>query len=227
MTYDTLVTASWTTPHIRDDLDRRIELVSMDRFCEDITVALYLMGDSNSATVHSYSDRPAVPGRLDWLTQAMLRLGGMRPAGNDSRTVSFNCGAWHGLAARRTFLEACKVDPANALAVRPLATNDGRTGQYITVTPRGDGRYWISAVAEEATAESRAPAVAAGLAKLAGLDIDVGDPTIVSFSCGVPHDELVGLLLPRAINVRAALRELEQNASRGVLVAPSAQEMAV
>lgn len=215
-----------TTPHVRDDLDHRIELVSMDRFCEDVTVALYLVGDGAAATVHSYSSRAAVSARLDWLADAMQVLGGMRSAGDDGRTVAFTCRSWHELAARRVFLESCKVDPANPLVTRPLATNDARTGQFITVEPLGRGAYRVSAVAEDPTADSRAPAVAAGLVKLAALDTDPDDPTIVRFSCGAPHDELVGLLLPRAINVRAALRELEQAAGRGVLVAPSAQEAA-
>jgi hypothetical protein len=156
----------------------------------------------------------------------MVTLGGMRPSGDDGRTVEFSCGDWHELAARRAFLEACKVDPADALVVRPLETNDARTGQYITVQPLGGGGYRVTAVAEDPTAESRAPAVAAGLAKLAGLETDADDSAVVGFLCRAPHDELVGLLLPRAINVRAALRELEQAATRGVLVAPSAQEAA-
>ena len=215
-----------TMIHVRDDLDHRIELVSMDRFCEDITIALYRLGSGIAATVHSYSGRPGVPARLAWLAEAMQVLGGMRSVGQDGRTVGFSCASWHELAARRAFLESCKVDPSTVLAVRPLATNDGRTGQYVTVTPLGGGGYRVSAVAEDPAADSRAPAVAAGLAKLAGLDTDAEDPTTVRFSCGAPHDELVGLLLPRAINVRAALREFEQAASRGVLVAPSAQEVA-
>jgi hypothetical protein len=209
--------------HIRDDLDRRIELVSMDRFCEDITIALYVVGDRRSATVHSYSSRPGVPARLDWLAQAMAVLGGMHATGTDGRTVRFACSAWHELAARRVFLESCKVDPESALSTRPLEINDGRTGQYITIEPLGAGAYQVRAVAEDPAADNRAPGVAAGLAKLAGLATDPDDPTIVRFPCGAPHDELVGLLLPRAINVRAALREFEQAASRGVLVAPSAQ----
>ena len=211
---------------VRDDLNHRIELVSMDRFCEDITIALYRVASGMAATVHSYSGRPGVQGRLVWLAEAMRVLSGMRSVGRDGQTVGFSCRSWHELAARRAFLEACKIDPSAALAVRQLATDDGRTGQYITITPLGGGRYRVSAVAEDSTADSRAPAVAAGLAKLAGLDIDAGDATTVSFSCGAPHDEIVGLLLPRAINVRAAFREFEQAASRGVLSAPSAQEVA-
>jgi hypothetical protein len=46
----------------------------------------------------------------------------------------------------------------------------------------------------------------------------------VSFPCGERHDALVGLLLVRAQNLRAALREEELTATRGILAAPSAQE---
>ena len=46
----------------------------------------------------------------------------------------------------------------------------------------------------------------------------------MQFVCAWPHDALMGLLLPRALNVRAVLREEEMAASRGTLVAPSAQK---
>ena len=43
----------------------------------------------------------------------------------------------------------------------------------------------------------------------------------IEFDCQQQHDALIGLLLVRAPNVRAALREAEMMASRGVLSAPS------
>src|SRR5438552_3175028 len=104
-----------TATHVRDDLDHRIELVSMDRFCDDITVALYLVRSGLAATVHSYSGRSAVAARLSWLAEAMRELGGMASVGSDGRTVGFDCGSWHQLAARRVFLESCKVDPSLTL----------------------------------------------------------------------------------------------------------------
>jgi hypothetical protein len=208
-------------PHIRSDLDHRIELVSMDRYCADITVALYLMAGGTSAVVHSYSGWPEVPGRLDWLAATMRRLGGMNGSG---RTVGYACGAWHERAARRTFLEACKVDPRRPLPMPPLTVDDPRTNQIFTVASRGGGRYTVSAVAADPAATSRAPAVAAGLAKLADLEPDPDDEVGVRFTCGAPHDELVALLLPRAINVRAALREQELAAGQGLLLAPGTQE---
>ena len=60
--------------------------------------------------------------------------------------------------------------------------------------------------------------------KLAEVEADAADDTRVRFGCGADHDALVALLLPRAVNVRSALREQELAASRGVLLAPSAQQ---
>jgi hypothetical protein len=51
-----------------------------------------------------------------------------------------------------------------------------------------------------------------------------GAPSQVKFGCGQTHDALIGLLLGRALNVRAVLREEEMSASRGTLAAPSAQQ---
>ena len=47
-----------------------------------------------------------------------------------------------------------------------------------------------------------------------------GSANRVGFECGHSHDALVGLLLTRAMNVRAVIRELENAAARGVLAAP-------
>src|SRR3990170_1297392 len=101
--YHTAVSDARLAPHIRDDLDHRIELVSMDRHCANISVALYLTDGGSAGTVHSYSSRPGVEERVAWLAAAMRVLGGMSGTG---RSVTFPCGAWHDRAARRVFLEA-------------------------------------------------------------------------------------------------------------------------
>jgi hypothetical protein len=196
----------------------------MDKYLDEITIALYRVGDA-AAIVHSYSGRPGVGQRLAWLARAMAVIGGMTPHGGDQRAVAFRCAWWHELAARRTFLEACKLDPSRVPEPRPLAVDDTRFAQRVEVEPLGGGAYRVSSVAIDPSAAGRGPAVAAGLAKLAELDT-ADDGLTVRFPCGAPHDELVGLLLPRAINVRAALREQEMTAGRGILVAPSAQQEA-
>ncbi|HCQ02539.1 MAG TPA: hypothetical protein DIT99_18460, partial [Candidatus Latescibacteria bacterium] len=64
--------------------------------------------------------------------------------------------------------------------------------------------------------------IAGGLIKLAQLEDQSVDT--VAFDCKYAHDAMLGLLLVRAPNVRAVLREQEATASRGVLAAPSQQE---
>jgi hypothetical protein len=147
----------------------------------------------------------------------MAALGGMELAG--PRLLRFSCGAGHELAARRAFLEACKLDPALPPAARPLGFLDKKSGHQLRLAPLGEGRYQVVLEGGEA---GRAAAVAGGLVKLGQMQNPAPDQ--VAFACGQAHDALVGLLLVRAVNVRATLREQELAASRGMLVAPSAQQ---
>jgi hypothetical protein len=195
----------------------------MDRFCDDITVALYVLDDGQTAVVHSYATSPGVGDRIEWLAGAMRVLAEMAGEG---AAVRFPCGTWHEKAARRAFLDAAKLDPSPPVEPRPLQVEDTRFGQRVTATPLGDGAYRVESVALDPATPSRASVVTAGLSKLAEVEVDAVDDAVVRFGCGASHDALVGLLLPRAINVRSALREQELAASRGVLLAPSAQQQA-
>ncbi|MCC7264863.1 MAG: hypothetical protein IT369_20285 [Candidatus Latescibacteria bacterium] len=201
------------------DLGRRVELVPMDPHFHDITIALYQQVTSTGPRylVHSYSGRPGVAARLAFVAGAMAVLGGMEAVG--VQLLRFPCGAAHELACRRAFLEACKLDPVHELAVRPLSFFDKKSGCQIQITSLGGGAY---RVALEGGDESRAAAVAAGLVKLGQLESPA--PDRVAFGCGQAHDALVGMLVVRAVNVRATLREQELLAARGLLVAPSAQQ---
>jgi hypothetical protein len=202
----------------------RVELVPMDAHCADISVALYHANDDDGdvGLVHTYSTKPGAAARIAFLAEAMRVLGGLESAGSDPALVRFACGTWHPLAARRLFLEAAKHDPAHPLAPRPLAVPDTRSEQTIRLEPLGSGRYAVRADGGTDEVPSRAPAIAAALAKLAELQGEENE--IVVFPCGREHDALIALMLTRAQNLRAVLREEEMKASRGVLVAPSAQE---
>jgi hypothetical protein len=205
------------------DIGRRVELVPMDGHCHDISIALYLQqrAAGPAGLVHTYSSNADAPGRIAFVAQAMAILGGLE---TDGELVRFPCGTWHAAAARRLFLEACKLESSATVGPRPLEATDARTGQGIRVEPLGEGRYRVLAEHAAEGAASRAPAVAAGLAKLAELAVPEDEPSVVAFPCGEGHDALVGLLLPRALNVRQTLREQEALSSRGVLSAPSASQ---
>ncbi len=209
------------------ELGSRIELVSMDRHFQDITIALYEQNhnDQTASLVHSYSSKDGVGSRLASVVDSMSVLGGLERLGSEKLAVRFACGAWHRAAAKRAFLEACKLDSGQAAEPRPLEAEDGRSGQQIRVEREGTGRYRVEAEGAEDESKSRAPAIARGLAKLAELELE-DDGVTVAFSCGDDHDAVIGLLLVRALNLRATLRQEEATSTRGVLAAPSQQEQA-
>jgi hypothetical protein len=201
------------------ELGRRVELVPMDPHCHDITLALYKQPSPAGPVylVHTYSSRPEAAGRLDSIAEAMTRLGGMVAAG--PHCLRFACGAEHELAARRVFLEASKLESGQPVAPRPLNFFDKKSGHQLQIAALGSGAYQVGLEGGEA---SRAEAVAAGLVKLGQMQSPAPDQA--AFACGQAHDALVGLLLVRAVNVRATLREQELQAARGQLAAPSAQQ---
>jgi hypothetical protein len=206
------------------DIGTRIELVPMDQHFQDISIALYRreVDGETVGLVHTYSRKPGVEARTRFVAEAMAVLGGLDLLAGEGSTVRFPCGSWHEAAVRRVFLEACKAEPGEPVIGRPLELHDRRSGQHITLEKLGAGSYRVRAQHAEGE-ESRAGAVANGLAKLGRLAPDE-DGVTVTFQCGADHDALAGLLLVRAPNVRAVLREEEAAALRGVLVAPSAQE---
>ena len=206
------------------DIGRRIELVPLDPHFEDVSIGLYRQQDDGEPAyrVHTYSLRPGVEDRIAFVARAMEVLGGMEQ--DSEGRLRFPCGWDHNLAVKRVFLEACKLDPAGPVEPRPLEILDKKSGLQIKVISEGDGVYRVTAHGEGKDPERRISFIAGGLMKLAEIDEVSGTLDRVAFPCGYVHDALVGLLLVRAPNVRAVLREQEMAASRGVLAAPSQQD---
>lgn len=204
------------------DLGRRIEIVPMDAHFRDITIALYrqLRNEEPTFVVHTYSRIEGARKRIASIVNAMQALGGMELT-SDGR-LQFPCKEGHELACRRVFLEACKCSPNEPIEPRPLSVLDKKSGLNITITSAGAGAYNVSADGDTKNKERRISAIAGGLIKLGQMVDERVDR--VSFACGQSHDALIGLLLVRAPNVRAIMREQEMASSRGVLSAPSQQE---
>ena len=194
----------------------------MDPYFHDISIAVYRTDDGDGAAylLHSYSKREGTRDRLAFLAAVMQATGGMERAHGNPPALRFACGHAHETALKRLFAESCKVAPGTEPARRELSVLDKKNDLTIRVQGLGGGRYRCSGDRDGARERRRVAAVAAGLGKLAELDVD-GDE--VRFPCGTDHHELIGLLMVRALNVRGALREQEAAAARGVLSAPSQQ----
>ena len=210
------------------ELGERLELVSMDPHFHDISISLYRStgeGGASGFLAHSYSTREGAAERLGFVMRAMAVMGGMGPAPGQPDRLAFACGAAHKAAVKRLFLEACKRATGAEVAVAPMRIYDKKNDLTIAATAVGGGGYRIAAVDGEGNdkAAQRVDGVTRGLIKLAELEPGA-EPGEVRFPCGFSHDELVGLLIGRALNVRAAMREAEAAAARGILAAPSAQQ---
>ncbi len=203
------------------DIGTRIELVPMDPHFHEITIGLYRQERDGGPVyrVHTYSGRTGPDERIAFVADAMTVLGGMERAPDG--LLRFPCGEPHELACRRVFLEACKLASGSEVDARPLTILDRKSGLNITLSRLGEGAYRVGAEGEGKDGARRIQVVAGGLVKLG--EMQSRGPDTVAFSCGYAHDAAVGLLLVRAPNVRAAVREQEMTGSRGVLTAPSQQ----
>jgi len=205
------------------NLGTRIDLVSMDPHFHDITIALYRQEQTGRPEflVHSYSGLRGTTERIESLRGSMAILGHLVL---DGELLHFACGSAHQAAARRTFLETAKLPSGAANAPKPLTVLDKKSGRNITATNLGCGGYQITADGPEDGKSARIDGIVGGLVKLAEVKLVDGKPDQIAFSCGQSHDALIGMLLPRALNVRAILREEESAGERGLLVAPSQQK---
>ncbi|MDE3000833.1 MAG: hypothetical protein OXU79_17295 [Gemmatimonadota bacterium] len=203
------------------DIGTRIELVPMDPHFHEITIGLYRKEQDGTPVhrVHTYSAKAGADQRIAFVSNAMVALGGMTQTPDG--LLRFPCGEAHEPACRRVFLEACKLASGGELEARPLTILDRKSGLNVTVSRSGEGEYRVRAEGEGEAGARRISAIANGLVKLG--EMQSLSPDTVAFSCGHDHDAVLGLLLVRAPNVRAAVREQEMSGARGVLAAPSQQ----
>lgn len=208
------------------DLGRRIELVSMDPHFYDVSVSLYRKNHCPGLEViiHSYSHKESINERLKFIAQTMGIIGGMERVSGEHQSLRFPQSIDLELAAKRVFLEACKYPMDSEVKVRPLTIFDKKCQSQINIVSSSKGVYEVKTEEKNDQTARRTTAIAAGLIKLSGASIFNGHPDSLVFPEEQSNDALVGLLLIRALNVRAVIRAEEDATTRGVLSAPSAQK---
>jgi len=208
------------------DLGHRLELHSMDKYCENASISLYQrdMGGTPRFYVHTYSSAKGAEERVNFIRQTLVVMLGLVEAEDEPGWIQFPCGQGHNRALKRAFLDLCKLETGAVLEPKPLTAHDKKAEGNLTAKSLGAGTYEIVPDEGLAAGPKRAKATAKGYLKLCEMD-SVGDSeTQVRFGCGTDHDAMIGMLLFRAQNVRAAMQEEEMAASKGKLAAPSQQE---
>ena len=208
------------------DLGRRIELMSMDRHCGDISMGLYRrdVGGVAGVLVHTYKSVAQAKQRVEFITRALIEIVGLERVADAPGWLRFPCRSFHERGLKRAFLEVCKLDTGTAFATKPLSVFDKKAGCRLTAIHTGGGVYHVQSEQQTESAQKRAAALASGFIKICEMNAVEGKPDHAAFACGTSHDALIGMLMFRAQNVRASMREEESTASRGILSAPSQQE---
>ena len=208
------------------DLGRRIELHSMDKPCGDISLGLYQqdVGGAQRFLVHTYADSDEARGRAAFILEALRVMLGLETAEEDPGMLVFPCGTVHLRALKRAFLDLCKLETGAELSPKPLTAHDKKAAGNLTAVNVGEGTYEIQSEDGGDTGKQRETAIARGFGKVCEMTKDDDSATRVHFPCGQAHDEMIGMLMFRAQNVRAAMQEEEMAAAKGVLAAPSQQK---
>ena len=207
------------------EIGSRIELVSMDKHFHDITLGLYEQVAEDGVSeylVHSYAQIDGAAGRIQFVMRAMQVMGGIEATSGGR--LRFSCGDDHRTACKRLFVEASKVASDATAEARPLTIHDKKSDCDYSVASQGSGIYRVAAEGDVDGAARRVKAIAGGLRKLGDMAESENEDEAI-FSCGAAHNALIGMLLVRAPNVRASMRESDSAAKQGVLAAPSAQSV--
>ena len=212
------------------DLGRRIELHSTDPHCHALSLGLYRReaGGASLFLVHTYSSVDGARERVEFIRRALLVALGMEVANSvpdesvktGQKWIQFPCRSDHLKALKRAFLDLCKLETGAVLLVKPLTVFDKKANADVSAVSLGAGVYEVRAA--PVVASKRATAIARGFAKLCEMNFVEANNRVI-FSCKRAHDALVGALMYRAQNVRAATKEEEAAAARGILSAPSQQ----
>ena len=194
-----------------------LELVPLDRRFHDISVGLYVK--DGICTIWTFSRKEGVEERITEIRDQMIALGGMEEVKGTHNQVRFPCGRLHQRTLRFVMSQAVGKAPDYAPPQGELSIQDSKSAFTIRVQQpadtESDGQavYEVSLEGEARNAAMRLRMVLAGFTRYGEMD-QVGEFG-VAFSCGLPHDALMRVLLPYSRNISSVETMMAAEAMRG------------
>ena len=193
-----------------------LELVPLDKRFHDISVGLYVKGDI--CTIWTYSQREGVEGRIREIRDQMIALGGMEAVEGSHNQVRFPCGLLHQRTLRFVMSQAVGKAPDYAPPQGQLSIRDSKSALTIRAELTGESQsgpavYSVSLAGEARNADMRLRMVLAGFTRYGEME-QVGESG-VAFTCGMPHDALMRVLLPYSRNISSVETMMAAEALRG------------
>lgn len=190
-------------PTVREVIARYghcIELISMDRHFNDISVGLFLKG--RRFTVWSYSDFPGIDKRLEQIRDRLVAWGEMTPVAGIHNQADYKIGQLLERPLRFLFKEVVEKDPNEPLPSGRIEARDTKTLLTFVVTGRESDQgyvYDVTAEGDVPRAEMRVRAAVGGYMRYGSCKRLTPESFI--FPDGERHDGFARLLLGYARNV--------------------------
>mgnify|MGYP003388747242 CR=1 FL=1 len=179
---------------------RCIELISMDKYYEDISIGLYLK--DGIFTIWSFNNSKGVPDRIKQIQAQLINLGDMLPANNSDNQVKFKCGNIHERPVKFLLAQAVGKAPDYSPPTKELKIKDSKSNLNIFIKPHEDSEsnsYTVDVVGEYKNPSMRLRMIVAGFIKYG--EMDKVTPNEVAFTCSHRHDGLMRVLLPYSRNI--------------------------
>ena len=196
-----------------------LELVPLDRRFHDISVGLYVK--DGTCTIWTFSGKKGVEDRIREIRDQMIALGGMVAVDGTHNQVRFPCGQLHQRTLRFVMSQAVGKAPDYAPPQGELTVQDSKSAMTIRVDLSAEPEagandraiYNVSLEGEARNAAMRLRMVLAGFSRYGEME-QVGESG-VAFSCGLPHDALMRVLLPYSRNISSVETMMAAEALRG------------
>ena len=179
---------------------RCVELISMDKYYENISIGLYLKDEI--FTIWSFNNSKGVPDRIKQIRDQLINLGDMLPVNNSANQVKFKCGNIHERPVKFLLAQAVGKAPDYSPPTKELKIKDSKSDLDIFIKTQQDSEsnsYTVDVVGEYKNPTMRLRMIVAGFIKYGEMD-KISSNEIV-FTCKHRHDGLMRVLLPYSRNI--------------------------
>ena len=197
---------------ILDKIGKCVHLISIDKFCEDISIGLY--EKNGMMTVWTFAKGNKAATRIQQVQQRLIDLGELSVSPVEKNKLVFGCGEKH--ISLLKFLLRLAVEKPTEYQHPQYPVKDLRSDLMLgAIGQKGTNgwEYILTAQGEAENQNSRFRAITKGLMRYGGLE--QSSEGNMYFSCKTRHDKLFQMLLPIARNIRGVEDELEADAMRG------------
>ncbi|MBS20335.1 MAG: hypothetical protein CL733_04860 [Chloroflexi bacterium] len=177
-----------------------IELVSMDKYYNNISIGLYLKDDV--FTVWSFDSSKGSKDRIKQIRDQLVKLGGMIPVGETDNQVKFECSNIHERPIKFLLNQAVGKAPDYSPPSDILTIKDSKSDLHIFVEKNYDSNinsYRVIVKGEARNPAMRLRMIVAGFIKYGEMQKISDD--VIAFPCNQFHDGLIRVLLPYSRNI--------------------------